>query len=234
MRVLGITLARAGSKGVKNKNIRSICGKPLIAYTIEEARKATMIDRHIVSTDSPEIADVVRKHGGEAPFLRPEDLAQDDTPSLPALLHALEWAEEDEGEEYDIVADLRCTNPLKTQFDIDGCIDKLIKTGADVVVGVTKLEDHHPARIKQIFQDRLIDFGWPEPLDGNRQLLKPDAYIRNGSIYIARKLALYEGIHIGGSDEIRPWVMPEERSINIDTEMDFLLAEALINERGRG
>lgn len=227
MKVLGVTLARGGSKGVPRKNIRDLAGKPLLAYTIEEALQSKYIDYYYVSTDDKEIATVARRYGAMV-IDRPEYLASDNTPSIDALQHALRVCDEAHGP-FDIVADLRCTNPLKTVYDIDGAIEKLIKTGADVVVGVSKLDDHHPSRIKRIFQDRLIDFAWPEDARGQRQDLKPDAYIRNGSIYIVRASALEEGIHFTGTDEIRPWVMPLERSVNIDTELDFKMLEAILS-----
>jgi len=227
MNVLGVTLARGGSKGVPRKNIRPINGKPLLAYTIEEALKSKFINKYVVSTEDKEIAAVAREYGADV-INRPEELADDDTPSIDAIKHALIVSEDMWGS-FDVVADLRCTNPLKTVEDIDGAIGKLINTGADVVVGVSKLEDHHPSRIKRIFQDRLIDFAWPEDPRGQRQDLKPDAYIRNGSIYIVRASAIMEGIHFLGTDEIRPWIMPLERSVNVDTELDFKLIEVMLS-----
>jgi len=226
MKTLGITLARGGSKGVPGKNIKLLAGKPLIAYTIEAALKCALLDYYVVSTDSDEIATVAKYYGANV-VLRPEHLAQDTTPTLPALLHALEYTENELNENYDIVADIRCTNPLKTAEDIDGAVNKLIRTSADAVIGVCKVEDKHPSRLKTIFRDRLVDI-WPEPVSGNRQDLSPDVYVRNGSIYVVRRMALEEGIHIRLSDNVRPWVMPDERSVNIDTEMDFLLAEAFV------
>jgi len=227
MNVLGVTLARGGSKGVPRKNIRPINGKPLLAYTIEEALKSKFINKYVVSTEDKEIAAVAREYGADV-INRPEELADDNTPSIDAIKHALIVSEDWWGS-FNVVADLRCTNPLKTVEDIDGAIEKLIRTGADVVVGVSKLEDHHPSRIKRIFQDRLIDFAWPEDPRGQRQDLKPDAYIRNGSIYIVRASAIMEGIHFLGTDEIRPWIMPLERSVNVDTELDFKLIEVMLS-----
>ena len=228
MKTLGITLARGGSKGVPGKNTKMLAGKPLIAYTIEEALKCTLLDHYVVSTDNDEIAEVVRQWGASV-IMRPKELAQDLTPTLPALLHALEYTESDLDDKYDIVADIRCPNPFKTAFDIDGAINKLVRTGADAVIGVCKVEDKHPSRLKTVFRDRLVDI-WPEPVSGNRQDLEPDVYVRNGSIYVVRRAGLEEGIHIRLSDNVRPWIMPEEKSVNIDTEIDFLLAEALVNK----
>jgi len=225
--VLGITLARGGSKGVPRKNIRMIAGKPLLAYTVEEALKCTLITEYVVSSDDPDILAVAFEYGAQV-IERPAKLAQDDTPHLPALVHALDWAEDFYNTRFDAVADLRATNPLKTALDIDLAIKKLAKTDADCVVGVSKLEDHHPSRIKLIYNDRLVDV-WPEPASGRRQDLKPDVYIRNGSIYVVKAEVLRAGYFFTGQDLIiRPYIMPPERGINIDTEMDFLFAEAVV------
>lgn len=229
MNVLGVTLARGGSKGVPHKNIRLIAGKPLIAYTVEEALKCTLITEYVVSSDDPEILAVAFEYGAQV-IERPAELAQDDTPHLPALVHALDWAEDFYNTHFDAVADLRVTNPFKTALDIDMAIKKLSKTGADCIAGVSKLEDHHPSRIKMIFNDKLIDV-WPEPDEGRRQDLKPDVYIRNGSIYIVRADLLRAGRFFIGSDlDVRPWIMPPERGVNIDTELDFMLAEVMLSE----
>ena len=228
-RVLGITAARGGSKGVPGKNIRPINGIPMLAYTIREAKKSEHITRYVVSTDDDDIAAVAKQYGAEVQ-MRPEGLAQDDTPMIDVIQYVTRQCEAEEGEFYDIVADLRCTNPLKTVFDIDGAIEKLQLTGADGVIGVNKLDDHHPARIKRVFQDRLIDFAWPEPAAGLRQELKPDAFIRNGSLYVVLRDALMDGILLQGSDNLRPWYMPPERGVNVDTELDFVLVEAMLRE----
>ena len=225
--VLGVTLARGGSKGVSRKNIRPIAGKPLLAYTVEEALKCTLITEYVVSSDDPDILAVAFKYGAVV-IERPAELAQDDTPHLPALVHALDWAEAFYNTRFDVVADLRCTNPFKTALDIDLAIEKLIKTNADCIVGMSKLEDYHPSRIKMIFNDKLIDV-WPEPDEGRRQDLKPDVYIRNGSLYIVQANLLRVGRFFIGSDlDVRPHIMPPERGINIDTPIDFLLAEAMM------
>lgn len=231
MKVLGITLARGGSKGVPRKNIRRLAGLPLVAHTVLAAKQCTLLTDYVVSTDDSEIAMVAEEYGAEI-VMRPKHLAADSTPTLPALLHALEEMEKRHGKEYGVVADLRATNPLKTNVDIDGAVDKLFRTSADAVIGVCQVEDHHPARLKRIFRDRLVDI-WPEPESGNRQDLKPEVYVRNGSIYVVRRAALEEGVHIKLSDDVRPWIMPCERSVNIDTELDFIVAEVML-EKSRG
>ncbi|EKP04912.1 MULTISPECIES: acylneuraminate cytidylyltransferase family protein [Leptospira] len=227
-RILAITLARGGSKSVPRKNIRHICGIPLIGYTIIEAKLSKWIDRYIVSTDDSEIQSVAIQYGAEAPFLRPAELSTDTTSSAVALQHAVNWVENQEGNKYDFIVELMCTNPLKTVSDIDACIEKLVNTGADSVIAVHKLDDHHPIRIKKIVNDKIVDFCLPEIPEMRRQDLKPDAYIRSGSIYaLTRQYLMNEGKRFG-SENSRPYILAPEKAVNVDTEMDFLVAEKIL------
>lgn len=228
MKILGITLARGGSKSVPRKNIRELAGLPLIAHTINAALASNLISRYIVSTDDTEIRDVSMKFGADVPFLRPLELASDTSSSVSALKHAVEWVENEEGVKYDFVVELMCTNPLKTSNDIDACINKLIETEADSVIAVHRLVDHHPARIKKIVNDRIEDFCIAENPESRRQDLKPEAFIRSGSIYALRRDYLMIEERRYGSFESRPYILPEARALNIDTEVDFLLAEHMI------
>ena len=226
--VLSIVLARGGSKGVKRKNIQPLLSLPLIAYTILEAKKSKYIDRIIVSSDDDEIRKTAIKFGAEAPFKRPKKLASDNANSHDAFKHAVLWKEKDEKMQYDYLIELLCTNPFKTATDIDNVLEKLHKTKADSVIGVTRLEDYHPIRIKKIVDDRIVDFCLKEIPGTNRQDLKPDAYIRNGSIYACRRDAIDFRV---GSNNSRPYIMPPEKSINIDTPLDLILAEKLLKKR---
>ena len=124
-----------------------------------------------------------------------------------------------------------CTNPLKTVEDIDSCIQKIIETGADSVIAVHKLEDHHPIRIKKIVDDRIVDFCLPEKPESRRQDLKPDAYIRSGSIYALKRDELMLNNRRFGTIESRPHILPPERAVNVDTEIDFMVAEKLIEKQ---
>lgn len=224
-RVLCLILARGGSKGVKNKNIINLGGKPLIAYSIEEAAKSKFIDRIIVSSDSNKIRKIAVSYGAEAPFKRPKKLSGDTSNVHDAFNHAVNWAESDMGFKYDYLIELLCTNPFKSSLDIDQVLTKLHKTNADSVIGVTKLDDHHPARIKKIENDRIKNFAVKEVIGTNRQDLKPDAYIRNGSIYACKRSKINVRV---GSRNSRPHIMPPEKSINIDSEIDLILAEEMI------
>ncbi len=230
-RVLAITLARGGSKSVPKKNIREIKGIPLIAYTINEARKSKFISRYIVSTDNEEIRQVAIKCGADVPFLRPAEFSSDTASSVSALQHAVNWIENHDQIKYDFVIELMCTNPMKIALDIDACISKLITSKADSVIAVHKLDDHHPARIKKIIDDKIVDFCLPETPEMRRQDLKPDAYIRSGSIYaLKRDHLMIEGQRFGSFNS-RPYILPPERAVNVDTEIDFLIAEQLLNNR---
>jgi len=230
IRILGITLARGGSKSILRKNIKLIDGVPLIGYTVKEALKSKLITRYIVSTDDEEIQQVAIKYGAEAPFLRPSEISSDQASSVDALKHAVNWIEKEEGIKYNYVIELMCTNPLKTVEDIDASIDKLLKTKADSVIAVHHLEDHHPARIKKIVDDKIIDFCMQEIPESRRQDLKPDAYIRSGSIYALKRNHLMVDSKRYGSENSRPYILPPERSINIDTEIDFLVAELMLRK----
>ena len=228
--ILSIILARGGSKSITNKNIIDLCEKPLIAYTIIEAKKSKYINRIIVSTDDPKIKSIAIKYGAEVPFNRPKHLATDTATSLDAMIHATEWCERSENKKYDFIVELMCTNPMKTVADIDGAIEKLIETKADSVIGMSKLDDKHPARAKKIVNDRIVDFCVPE-LSSRRQDLKPEAYIRNGSIYaIKRDVLMVDKIRFGSKNS-RPYLMSEEKSVNIDNEIDLIVAEALMKKR---
>lgn len=229
MRILGLTLARGGSKSVPRKNIRSIAGAPLIAYTIAEALRSRYLTRFVVSTDDEEIRQVALNFGAEVPFLRPPEFSSDTASSVSALQHAVDWLEREEAHRYDYVIEMMCTNPMKTVEDIDACIEKLISSEADSVIAVHRLEDHHPARIKKIIDDRIVDYCIPEIPESRRQDLKPEAYIRSGSIYALRRDHLMVEGRRYGSVESRPYVLPEYRAVNVDTEIDFLVAEHLLS-----
>ena len=232
-RVLAITLARGGSKSVPRKNIRKIMGVPLIAYTIAEALRSKLIARYVVSTDDEEIRQVAIEYGADAPFLRPTEYSTDTASSVSAMQHTVAWVEKDEAVKYDYVIELMCTNPMKTAEDIDACIQKLIDTGADSVIAVHQLEDHHPIRIKKIVDDKIVDFCLPEIPEMRRQDLKPDAYIRSGSIYALQRDHLMLDGRRFGSKNSRPYILPPERAVNVDTEIDFLIAERLLEESPR-
>jgi len=223
MKILGIIPARGGSKGVPRKNIKLLAGKPLIQYTIEAAQ-ASSLSRVVLSSEDPEILAVARRLGCEA-LQRPEQHAADTSPMIPVIQHALATCEQDGGETYEAVFILQPTTPFRTADDIDASVDLLLESSAESVIGVVRVYDQHPARIKKIDQNRLQPFCVPEVEGTRRQDLEP-AYLRNGAIYLVRRAAIKAG-SVMGRDQC-PMEMPAERSVNIDEPMDFLLAEAVL------
>ena len=222
-----MTLARGGSKGVKNKNIKLLNNKPLIYYTIKEALKCKFLTSYIVSTDSKDIKNISEKYGAQVPFLRPKKLSSDTSSSSDALKHAVDFMEKMNKTKYDFIIEIMATNPLKNFKDIDSLITKLIKTKADSVIAMSKVTEHHPRRLKKIVNDRIIDI-MKEKKESRRQDLKPDIFIRAGSIYgIKRDIIMKKGLRYG-TKHSRPYVLPDKRSINIDNENDFIVAQNLI------
>lgn len=227
MKVLGVVTARGGSKGIPRKNIIPILGKPLIAYTAEAARSSEKLTRVILSTDDEEIANVGQRWGLEVPFLRPPELARDDTPTLPVIQDAIRKLES-ENEFYDAVMILQPTNPLRRPEDIDGAIALLEKTGADSVISFTDVGEKHPARMKFIGQDgRVTDPPFAEAYEGQRRQELPKLYLREGSVYLTRRDVLMKENSIKGKD-CRAWIIPSERACNIDTLFDLYICEQLL------
>ncbi len=228
MRVLGLIPARGGSKGIPRKNIRLLCGKPLLHYTIEAALAARHLSRVILSTEDEEIAEVGRRGGVEVPFLRPPELAEDETPMLPVVQHTIGWMEE-QGEYFDAVCLLQPTNPLRRAEDIDGAIELLQQSGADSVISFFDVGEKHPARMKYISSDgRVIDPPFAEKVEGQRRQDLPKLYLREGSIYLTRRNVLMEKNSFKG-DDCRAWIIPEVRACNIDTPFDLFIAEQLLS-----
>jgi CMP-N-acetylneuraminic acid synthetase len=227
MKTLAIVTARGGSKGIPRKNIVPLLGKPLLAYTAEAALAATRLTRIVLSTDDEEIARVGRECGLDVPFMRPLELARDETPTIPVLqdvVRKLEVA----GEFYDAVFTLQPTTPLRRPADIDGAIDLLERTGADSVISFVDVGEKHPARMKFITPDgRVIDPPFAEQLEGQRRQDLPKLYLREGSVYLTRRIVLMEQNSLRGRD-CRAWIIPQERACNIDTSFDLFLAEQML------
>ena len=227
-KVLAVILARGGSKGIPNKNIALLNGKPLIAYTICEALKSKYISNVVVSSDSKIIRTISYQFGSEC-VIRPESISRDNSRPVEAIIHATKEIEEKYNTKYDYVVELLCTNPFKTVVDIDSVIEIQSATNADSVISVIHLEDHHPIRIKRLEKGFIRDFCLPEIPESRRQDLKPDAFIRNGSIYCMRRDMLELGIRYGTKNS-RAYVMKRENTINIDEPMDLLLAQLLMEK----
>lgn len=227
-KVLGIIPARGGSKGIKKKNLAPLVGKPLIAYSIESALAANSLHRTIVSTDSEEIAEVCKALGADVPFMRPAVLAQDDTPTLPVIQHALDTLQDT----FDAVMILQPTSPFRSPADIDAAVEMLAANAdADSVISVVKVGDNHPARMKLIRDGWLVDPSFAEETEGQRRQDLPEMFLRNGAIYLTRTEVIMKQNSLKGKRSLA-YVMPELRSVNIDSEMDLLVAKAVAEMMG--
>lgn len=229
-RVLGLIPARGGSKGVPRKNIRPLAGKPLLAYTVEAARAAHSLARIVLSTDDEEIAEVGRRLGCEVPFLRPAELAQDATPTLPVVRHAIETLEA-AGDRFDAVCILQPTTPLRRPEYIDGCIALLSDSRVDAVVTMLPVPpEHNPHWV--YFQDAAgamrLSTGEPAPIPRRQDL--PPAYRREGSVYVSRRdIVMNRGTLFG--DRLVGYVLDPNACVDINTIDEWETAERMVRAR---
>lgn len=222
MTVVGIVPARGGSKGIPRKNLVDLGGRPLLAWTAASAL-ASRIDRVVLSTEDEEIAAVGQALGLEVPALRPQALAADTSLSIDVLQHMLAVLD-DPG--ITAVVMLQPTAPLRTAADIDACLDLFERSGADSVISVVPVDGHHPARMKFIEDGVLVDPPYAEAYENQpRQELRP-VYLKNGALYVTRREVIAAGSFKGA--RCMAWVMPHERSVNIDGPFDLGIARALV------
>lgn len=229
MRVLGLIPARGGSKGVSRKNVRLLGGKPLLRWSVEAALAAHTLASVVLTTEDEEIAAVGRSCGAAVPFLRPADLAADDTPTLPVVQHAVRTLEK-LGDRFDAVCLLQPTNPFRKASDIDACVELLAKSDADAVVTILPVPpEYNPHWVYVRRSDGLLRLstGESEPLP-RRQLL-PAAFHREGSIYVTRRDTIMEKNSLYGTRVIG-YEVTRAGTINIDTPADWLRAEAIMQE----
>lgn len=221
-KILGIITARGGSKGIPRKNIKELCGKPLIAYTIEAAKKSAYLTRCVVSTDDNEIAEISKRYGADVLFMRPTELAQDDSTSIQVVQHALKKLEDDFGEEYDFVMILQPTSPLRTSEDIDESIKIAVDTDADSVMSMKELDDFSPKKVKKIENGIILPYFEDEGKESARRQDLSKMYKRNCAIYLTKAEYIKQGDLFGKVS--RAYIMPEERSVDINKLTDFGLA----------
>src|SRR5262245_44927095 len=228
MRVLGIITARGGSKGIPGKNLKPLGGRPLIDYTIDAAND-TPLDRLILSTEDNKIAVVARGLGCEVPFMRPAELARDETPHLPVIQHAVQWLRDKENYVPDIVLTLQPTSPLRSSADIAAALRMLELSDADSVVSVNKVSAHaHPMRMLKVGADGMATLfvtGQPVRMRINRRQDLPQAFVMNGAIYACRTGVLSGPKPSLYGHRVVAYPMPIERSISIDTPEDWEEAE---------
>jgi len=233
MKRLCTICVRAGSKGVPNKNIRFLAGRPLLVYTLEQAKETQLFDAVAVSSDGSNILNVATQFGADFAIGRPPSLASDDAPKLPAIRHCVEMVESEVGTEFDIIVDLDATSPLRSKQDIVGAVRLLENEGVDnVITGST-------ARRSPYFNMVELD-----PDDGSVQLVKtpghtisrrqdaPKCFDMNASIYVWKRSALFSNKSLFG-ESTRLFEMPEERSLDIDSQLDFEIVEFLMNRNAK-
>lgn len=226
MSLLAIIPARGGSKGIPRKNIKPLMGKPLIGWSIDAAKQASCVDRLIISTEDEEIASVARGLGADVPFMRPAELAADETPGIAPVLHAIEQLPV-----YDWVLLLQPTSPLRSAEDIDGIWQFCQERGAPSAVSVCEVGKHPYWMYQSDAEHRLQPFIEGRPDVTRRQDLPP-AYALNGALYIARTDWLLEQQGFIGTETLG-YIMPPERSVDLDAPQDWRWVEFLI-ERANG
>lgn len=223
--VLALVPARGGSKGVPRKAVRPMAGRPMIAWTIAAARAAGRLDRVVVTTEDAEIASTAREWGADVPFIRPAELAGDDTPGILPVEQALDWLQREQGYTPDWVMLLQPTSPLRTGEDIDAAVALAEVRDADAVISVTEAA-HHPWWTRRVTEEGQIE-DWDWAGEAARRQDLPPAFGLNGAIYLARRELLLEH---------RTWylprtfahVMPPERSFDVDTPLDFRVCDLLL------
>jgi CMP-N,N'-diacetyllegionaminic acid synthase len=225
--VLTIIPARGGSKGIPRKNIKVINGEPLIAYTIKEAKKSKYISRIIVSTEDEEIAQISKKYGGEVPFLRPMELAEDNTPGIDPVIHCIEWLRNNEEYVPDYICLLQCTSPFRTSMQIDEAIEKIINLKGDSLVSICESEVS-PYWMKKVENGKMKDFLEEVPAFARRQDV-PMVYRLNGAIYISKTEPLLKN-RGWYTENTLPFIMDKISSVDIDDMMDFRFSEFLMKE----
>ena len=228
-KVLAIIPARGGSKGLPGKNIKELCGKPLIAWPIHAAKSSLYVDKIIVSTDDPQIADIARQEGAEVPFLRPEELAADDSTTILVIVHAINFLSEI-GETFEYCILLEPTSPLTESYDINRAFELLesMRTKADSIVGVSEVIATHPVFDAKINQEGLITPYVGEDFSGaGRRQDVEKLYFFEGSLYISDVKTLFEKQTFYHSRTL-PYIMPKWKAFEVDDMVDLICIEAIM------
>lgn len=224
--VLGIIPARGGSKRLPGKNLRLLGGKPLVAWAIEAAQSAGRLSRLVVSSDDEQILQVAAGYDSRLPLARPAEISADHSPAIEFVRHALAVLESAGEGPFDAVSIVQPSSPFTLGDDIDHTIELLAESGADSAVSVMRL-DHaiHPLKLKTLAGDRLLPF-WEEERGRMASHELPELYVRNCSVYVTQRGTIERGQIIG--DDCRGYLMPRERSLDINDEWDFSLAEFML------
>ena len=229
MEVIALICARGGSKGLPGKNIRLLAGKPLITWAIEQAQSVKRIQRIIVSTDREEIAKIARAAGAEVPFQRPSEIAQDDSPEWLVWRHALTFLKETNGNYPDALIVVPATAPLRTVEDLNHCLDEYEKGDADVIITVTNAHRSPYFNMVKIDTDNYVGLVIPTDSIVNRRQDVPAVFDMTTVCYVANPgfVMTHNGIFDG---KVRHVFIPPERALDIDTPLDFMIAECLFEK----
>jgi CMP-N-acetylneuraminic acid synthetase len=228
MNLVAIICARGGSKGLPGKNVRPLAGKPLIAWAIESAKSISRVRRVIVSTDSKEIASIAREFGGEVPFMRPTELASDNSPEWLSWRHALNFIQVEEGALPDAMLSVPATSPLRLSVDLENCIDEFERNDADVVITVTEAHRNPWFNMVKFNLDGSVHLAVDDHGDITRRQDAPSVFDMTTVAYVAdaKFVMVNNGVFNG---RVRAVKIPKERSIDIDTLIDFEIAEFFLS-----
>jgi len=229
--VVGAVCARGGSKGVPRKNLRSFLGKPLIAHAIECAKACPILQRIVVSTDDREIAEVARQHGAEVPFIRPAHLALDDTSKWPVFQHLVETLEGTSGERVDVLVDLDAGVPLRKPSDIDGCVNQLLSGTAEIVATAYEADRNPYFNMVELKADGFAKIVKSPEVPIVCRQAAPPVYSLSPAVYAIRRDTLWRYGHWSQA-RFEIYCLPRERAIDIDSKLDFRLAEFLMLHQG--
>lgn len=234
MKILGFIPARGGSKRIPKKNLRLLNGKPLIAYTMESAKKSKYINRIVVSTDSEEIAAVSKEYGAEVPFLRPENISKADSTEMQFFEHALDWLQENENYVPDLIVLLYPTSPFRKSESIDKAVEEMLEHPEADSLRSVRLCSEHPYKMWVIENEYLVPFvkGEDRNIHTLSYQLLPTVYIQNASIYITKPSTIRNKKSPTG-DLIIPFIMDEIGSLDINTPLDLEFAEMIIKKLGK-
>jgi len=225
-KVLGVVPARGGSKGVPKKNIKPLCGEPLIIHSIREAINSGCFIEVLVTTDSEEIRQIAIQSGAIAPFVRPPELSHDTALATETIKHTVLEYESMTGEKVDVVVMLQPTAPTRTAQHISEALKIFLDSDADSCISVVKVDNAHPFKMKRIVGEVLVDFIETGLENPPRQMLPP-IYVVNGALYIVKRNVIIEQLSFKGK-KCLPYIMDQEESINIDSALDFELAELVL------
>lgn len=228
MKITALICARGGSKGLPGKNTRLLAGKPLIAWAISQAQAVKRINRILVSTDSEEIAEVARQYGAEVPFLRPTELAQDSSPERLAWRHALNYLKLTDGAYPDVLIVVPATAPLRSVEDLERCLEEYAKGAADTVIAVTDSHRSPYFNMVKVNSDGAVGLVIPPAATISRRQDVPAVFDVTTVAYVADPefVMTHDGIFDG---RVRAVHVPAERALDIDTLLDFKIAECLMS-----